>query len=333
MRLLPCLILSVITAFTTRTWLAPASPEAQHQVRLGRRRVTALVSAGAGLSSSAEAKDLLVEEPLIYCGGGFCAAFRLGAVLSAGSRLCGAPIFASGAHRCTNLPSSAHGVTAAGRLLTELSARPVLSATSAGVCAAVDRCLGRRLYFGPRRGQWRCRVEIGFFIQIVKFPIFEPLLVWILSTKLLTSSLYARAALAGLFFAMITLPFTNFRMGVSNRAMAKSPFKALVPTVARDMVYALGRAALPAIIVAKYSSKAHRLSAASPEVLFATVAGACLLAAPLNEFRDHQLSKDHASHFMPLRAAFFALIRSLLQAASLVLGYRYAPDALHIMDP
>lgn len=195
-----------------------------------------------------------------------------------------------------------------------------------------DRCLGRRLYFGPRRGQWRCRVEIGFFIQIVKFPIFEPLLVWILSTKLLTSSLYARAALAGLFFAMITLPFTNFRMGVSNRAMAKSPFKALVPTVARDMVYALGRAALPAIIVAKYSSKAHRLSAASPEVLFATVAGACLLAAPLNEFRDHQLSKDHASHFMPLRAAFFALIRSLLQAASLVLGYRYAPDALHIMD-
>lgn len=91
MRLLPCLILSVITAFTTRTWLAPASPEAQHQVRLGRRRVTALVSAGAGLSSSAEAKDLLVEEPLIYCGGGFCAAFRLGGQLFRGVVDTGSP--------------------------------------------------------------------------------------------------------------------------------------------------------------------------------------------------------------------------------------------------
>ena len=103
---------------------------------------------------------------------------------------------------------------------------------------------------------------------MIKFPIFEPLLVWILSTKFLhlgdkhtseskahvcekfdsfaffanldghapcsvvcialgepamqsrpksrwprTFGLYTRAALAGLLFAVLTLPFTNFRLG------------------------------------------------------------------------------------------------------------------------
>lgn len=232
-------------------------------------------------------------------------------------------------------------VTAAGRLLTELSARPVLSATSAGVCAAVvmaflsaildpikDRLLGRRLYFGSGQS-WRCRFEIGFLVQLIKFPIFEPLLLWLLSTKFLTCGIYARAALAGILFAVFTLPFTNFRMAVSNSTMANSPFKAILPTIARDTVYAVGRAALPALIIAKYSSKAHRLSVASPEVLFAAVVGACLLAAPFNELRDRQLSRAYAANFMPLKSTFFAVIRSFLQAASLVLGYRYAPSAVH----
>lgn len=233
-------------------------------------------------------------------------------------------------------------VTAAGRLLTELSASPVLSATSAGVCAAVvmaflsaildpikDRLLGRRLYFGSPSKSWRCRFEIGFLVQLIKFPIFEPLLLWLLSTKFLTCGLFARAALAGFVFAVFTLPFTNFRMAVSNSTMASSPFKAVFPTIARDTVYAVGRAALPAWIIAKYSSKAHRLSVASPEVLFAAVVGACLLAAPFNELRDRQLSRAHAANFMPLKSTFFAVIRSLLQAESLVLGYRYAPSAVH----
>lgn len=190
-----------------------------------------------------------------------------------------------------------------------------------------DRILGRRLYYGPGQS-WRCRFEIGFLVQMIKFPIFEPLLVWILSTKFLTFGLYTRAAVAGLLFAVLTLPFTNFRLGVSNQAMASSPFKAILPTMARDIAYSLGRAALPAMIIAHYSSRAHRLTASSPEVLFGAVAGACLLAAPFNELRDRQLSKSHAAHFMPLRSMFFAVIRSLLQAESLVLGYRYAPDAV-----
>eukprot|EP00435_Cladocopium_sp_Y103_P068045 s42_g30.t4 len=332
MRRLPWL-LAVFAGLAGRTWLAPIH-EAEHPVRLGRRGL--LLATAAGLPSSAAARDLSIEEPLIYCGGGFCATFRLVGVLPlsfVAPRIprCEEEVSASSPRLCGSVPSapssrvvvSAHSVTVAGRLLTELSARPVLSATSAGVCAAVvmaflgaiidpikDRILGRRLYYGPGQS-WRCRFEIGFVVQIIK-----------------TCGLYTRAALAGLLFAVLTLPFTNFRLGVSNQTMASSPFKAILPTIARDIAYSLGRAALPAMIIAHYSSRAHRLTSSSPEVLFGAVAGACLLAAPFNELRDRQLSKSHAAHFMPFRSTLFAVIRSLLQAESLVLGYRYAPDAV-----
>jgi len=195
-----------------------------------------------------------------------------------------------------------------------------------------DRVLRRRLYYGPaseQRQRRRCSWELGFCVQMIKFPAFEPLLLWALATSLLPSSfgVCARAAVCGVTFALVTLPFTNLRMGVSNQMMASSPFKAVLPTVARDVVYAVARASLPAMIIARTSD----LTAASPEVIFGSVLGACLLAAPLNELRDFKLAKSRTAEefFLPMRSAIFALFRGALQAASLVLGYRYGPTAVH----
>lgn len=69
--------------------MAPEVQEAEHPVRLGRRGL--LLTTTAGLPSSAAARDNSIEEPLIYCGGGFCATFRLGGRLFRGVVDTGSP--------------------------------------------------------------------------------------------------------------------------------------------------------------------------------------------------------------------------------------------------
>jgi len=232
--------------------------------------------------------------------------------------------------------------TLAGSLIAELSSRSIRSAAAAGVVSALvmavlsavidplkERFLRRRVYAGRKPGKLRCFFTVSLCVQLIKFPLFEPLLVWALVTNLLPfSSPLLRAALAGVAFATATLPFTTFRMGASNRSYAHrgGTLKALLPNAARDAVYAMARASIPAMIVAHFSTGAHRLTPFMPEVLFPSVFAACLLAAPLNELRDFSLVRRTASEFfLPFRYAIFAVIRSALQAEALVLGYRYAP--------
>lgn len=237
----------------------------------------------------------------------------------------------------------------AGQILKEISTRNMRSAAAAGVVAALvmavltavvdplkDRILRRRVYAGCKPPQIRCFLGVSLCVQMIKFPLFEPLLVWALATKLVPfTSPLARAALAGVAFAVATLPFTNFRMAVfaadttttgsgeaSNRSYRSrgGTLRSFVPTVARDTVYAVARVALPAVIASKCGGDM---------ALFRTVFTACLLAAPFNEFRDLSLANRKASEFfLPFKGAVFAVIRSALQAVSLVLGYRYAPIAV-----
>lgn len=236
--------------------------------------------------------------------------------------LCGSPPAMSTASPQVGL--QAH-YSLAGQILKEISTRSMRSAAAAGVVAALvmavltavvdplkDRILRRRVYAGCKPPQIRCFLGVSLCVQMIKFPLFEPLLVWALATKLVPfASPLARAALAGVAFAVATLPFTNFRMAASNRSYRSrgGTLRSFVPTVARDTVYAVARVALP--------------------VLFWTVFTACLLAAPFNEFRDFSLANRRASEFfLPFKGAAFAVIRSALQAVSLVLGYRYAPIAV-----
>jgi len=224
----------------------------------------------------------------------------------------------------------------AGQILKEISTRNMRSAAAAGVVAALvmavltavvdplkDRILRRRVYAGCKPPQIRCFLGVSLCVQMIKFPLFEPLLVWALATKLVPfTSPLARAALAGVAFAVATLPFTNFRMAASNRSYRSrgGTLRSFVPTVARDTVYAVARVALPAVIASKCGGDM---------ALFRTVFTACLLAAPFNELRDLSLANRKASEFfLPFKGAVFAVIRSALQAVSLVLGYRYAPIAV-----
>ena len=124
---------------------------------------------------------------------------------------------------CGRLPQSRQDHGALAQLAAAASRPAILEATAAGVCAALlmallagpldrlkDRCLRRRLHFdAPRRGHG----SLALLLQLLRFPAFEALLAG--GTPL---------ALAG--FAALTLPLTNLRAGLRDRALRGHPLKA-----------------------------------------------------------------------------------------------------------
>ncbi len=198
----------------------------------------------------------------------------------------------------------------------------VISSASQGAAGAVigaflaavsDPITNRLLVKRMTLAEALADVEISACIQyfqttlptnFIKFPVFE-----VLNT--LTQELPAetRGLVAGVVFTTATLPLTNFRFAKSmNQPVSSiSLFKAYLPTVVRDVVYAQARNWASGKISEKFpalnTSAEGRILA-----MFLTVVFACLVSSPGNEWRGYTLQPEASKKSV---GDFFQLARYL----------------------
>ena len=152
--------------------------------------------------------------------------------------------------------------------------------------------------------------------NFIKFPVFE-----VLNTLTQQLPPQSRGIVAGVVFTPATLPLTNFRFAKSmNQEISTNAlFKAYIPTVARDVVYAQARNWFSGKISEKFPTLT---STAEGKVLsmFLTVVFACLVSSPGNEWRGYSLQPEGPNRKSP--AEFFQLPRYLRSTivGALVMG-------------
>jgi len=142
-----------------------------------------------------------------------------------------------------------------------------------------------------------------------------------------------KGLIVGFIFTTATLPITNFRYRMSIQtpvAEAIKPgvlYQAYLPTVVRDMVYAIARGFLTAFIVSHFVG----VSGTDPKVLFAVVLGSCIISAPFNEIRGFLLQSGGSNtltfgeFFKPANFVRSTSLGALNQAIALATGYYLTP--------
>jgi len=141
-----------------------------------------------------------------------------------------------------------------------------------------------------------------------------------------------RGLVVGFVFTTSTLPITNFRYRMSIQtpvADAIKPgvlYQAYLPTVVRDMIYAIARYALTAAILLRFT----HLNPSSPTMLFSVVLGGCIISAPFNEIRGFLLQSagkkmTFSEFFKPVNFIRSTSLGALNQAIAVATGYWLTP--------
>jgi len=125
--------------------------------------------------------------------------------------------------------------------------------------------------------------------NFIKFPLFEVL-------NEITSKLdippTLKGVVAGALFTTATLPLTNYRYckSVQEEVSMTSPklWKAYLPTVIRDIIYANSRNAVAAAVARAYP-ELSKTTSGRIIAMFITVVAACIISSPGNEWRGYTL--------------------------------------------
>jgi hypothetical protein len=126
--------------------------------------------------------------------------------------------------------------------------------------------------------------------NFIKFPLFEVLNE--VTSKLDNIPTSLKGIVAGALFTTATLPLTNYRYckSVQEEVSIKSPklWKAYLPTVIRDIIYANSRNAVAAFVARAYP-ELSKTTQGRIISMFITVVVACIISSPGNEWRGYTL--------------------------------------------
>mmetsp|Transcript_4202 Transcript_4202/g.8481 ORF Transcript_4202/g.8481 Transcript_4202/m.8481 type:complete len:402 (-) Transcript_4202:140-1345(-) len=225
------------------------------------------------------------------------------------------------------------------KVLGAMSAGLVASVVSAALAAVTEpvmnRVLVKRMSVAAAMAEMSPKMILSFFsttmsTNLLKFPLFEAVSMFL--SLLPNMSNVVRGLIVGFIFTTATLPITNFRYRMSIQtpvAEAMNPkllYQAYLPTVVRDMIYAIGRNLLTVLLLAKFSG----LAPASPALMFPVVIGACVLSAPLNEVRGFLLQSgdkklSFQEFFKPVNFIRSTSLGALNMGVSVATGYYLTP--------
>lgn len=200
----------------------------------------------------------------------------------------------------------------------------------------VNRVLVKRMSVKDAWAELTPAMIFSFFTttistNLIKFPLFEAVAMFV--AMLPSMSMTVKGLVVGFIFTTSTLPITNFRYRMSIQtpvAEAIKPgvlYQAYLPTVVRDMVYAIARGFLTAFIVSHFVG----VSGTDPKVLFAVVLGSCIISAPFNEIRGFLLQSGGSNtltfgeFFKPANFVRSTSLGALNQAIALATGYYLTP--------
>ena len=158
-----------------------------------------------------------------------------------------------------------------------------------------NRVLVRRMTLSQAISEVDTKQMVEYFkttlpTNFIKFPLFEVLNE--ITSKLDNIPPSLKGIVAGALFTTATLPLTNYRYckSVQEEVSLSSPklWKAYLPTVIRDIIYANARNAVAAAVARSYpdlsKSAQGRIIA-----MFITVVAACIISSPGNEWRGYTL--------------------------------------------
>lgn len=242
-----------------------------------------------------------------------------------------------GSHTALSAVGPVAGV--GGKVLAAMSAGLVASVVSAALAAVTEpvmnRVLVKRMSVKDAMSEMSPKIILGFFTttmstNLLKFPLFEAVSMFL--SLLPNMSNVLRGLIVGFIFTTATLPITNFRYRMSIQtpvADALKPgllYQAYLPTVVRDMVYAISRNTLTAFMLARFTG----VSASSPSLIFPVVIGACVLSAPFNELRGFLLQSgskklSFQEFFKPVNFLRSTSLGALNMGVSVATGYFLTP--------
>ena len=194
------------------------------------------------------------------------------------------------------------------------AAGAVIGATLASVTDPItNRLLVKRMTLSQALAEVDVNQMVKYFqttlpTNFIKFPLFEVL-------NEVTSKLNVppslKGVVAGAIFTTATLPLTNYRYckSVQEEVSFSSPklWKAYLPTVVRDIIYANSRNQVAAL-VAKAFPELAKTTSGRIVAMFITVVAACIISSPGNEWRGYSLQP--ADRRKPV-SEFFQLERYL----------------------
>jgi hypothetical protein len=225
------------------------------------------------------------------------------------------------------------------KVLQAMSAGMVASVVSATLAAVTEpimnRVLVKRMSVKDAISEMSPAMAIAFFrttiaTNLLKFPLFEAVSMFL--SLLPNMNNVVRGLIVGFIFTTATLPITNFRYRMSIQtpmADALKPsvlYQAYLPTVVRDMIYAISRNVLTFLMISNFTG----LSQSSPVLMFPVVIGACVLSAPLNEIRGFLLQSgskklSFKEFFKPVNFIRSTSLGALNMGISVATGYFLTP--------
>mmetsp|Transcript_26028 Transcript_26028/g.56817 ORF Transcript_26028/g.56817 Transcript_26028/m.56817 type:complete len:411 (-) Transcript_26028:212-1444(-) len=218
----------------------------------------------------------------------------------------------------------------------------VVSATLAAVTEPImNRVLVKRMTVKQAISEMSPAMAIAFFrttiaTNLLKFPLFEAVSMFL--SLLPNMNSVVRGLIVGFIFTTATLPITNFRYRMSiqtpvNEALKPSVlYQAYLPTVVRDMIYAIGRNIFTALFLASFVG----VSPSSPILMFPVVIGACVVSAPLNEVRGFLLQSgpkklSFKEFFKPVNFLRSTSLGALNMGISVATGYYLTPIVANVI--
>lgn len=240
------------------------------------------------------------------------------------------------------MPKTSRGAAAAAldmaliysKCINAMGAGAVASVIQAALSAVgepiVNRVLVRRMAVMDAIKDVSPAQMLNFFkttltTNFLKFPFFETITALCLCLPIPPA---VRGIVTGFVFSTITLPVTNFRYRKSMELPVEwnNIYEAYLPTVIRDMAYAVARNYMTMWTIMAYPS----LTGGSPALLFPVVIGACLFSAPFNEWRGYLLQSkgkklSFEEFFKPSNFIRSTSLGAVKQGVALAIGYWCAP--------
>jgi len=165
--------------------------------------------------------------------------------------------------------------------------------------------------------------------NFIKFPFFEVTNIIMQGVDLPPT---ARGAALGTVFCTTTLPITNyrFRKSMDLPITAANLYQAYLPTVLRDILYGIVRNKVGAFMLGLNPERANT-NAGRFMNMFVTVAAACVLSAPGNEFRGYCLQnpakkQSMVDFFQPAKFIRSTSVGAFIMALSLGIGTLVTPQ-------
>jgi len=171
--------------------------------------------------------------------------------------------------------------------------------------------------------------------NFVKFPFFEAVNV-IMSMVDVSPAL--RGTVTGAVFTTATLPITNYRYRKSMGLPVEFSllYQAYAPTVLRDIAYGIVRNNVTSMLVSKNPEFA-KTDVGRFVNMFLTVATACVLSAPGNEYRGYCLQpkgreKPFVEFFQPSNFIRSTAIGTLIMSTALATGAFITPKVQELVN-